>query len=112
LSKGINSCSNQSLHRTIQPKDTIYIGWKRRPDGWIEFNNDGTCKGGEEIAWCGSLLHNSKGRWIKGYIRNIGVCDALHAEMWGMYLGLDMTRKERTSHSKILLDMVIASLVG
>ena len=56
--------------------------------------------------------------WIKGYIRNIGACDALHAEMWSMHLGLDMTRKEITSplivksNSKILLDMIIASLVG
>jgi len=43
------------------------------------------------------------------------VCDALHAELWGMYLGLDMVWREQIpqlivgSDSKTLIDMVIGS---
>jgi len=43
------------FHRNIQPKETIYIGWKRPPNGWMKLNNDGTCKGGGEFVGCGSL---------------------------------------------------------
>jgi len=40
------------------------------------------------------------------------MCDAFHAEMWGMYLGLDLAWRENTIHlivesnSKILVDMI------
>jgi len=30
--------------------------------------------------------------------KKIGVCDALHAEMWGLYLGSSMTWREHFSH--------------
>jgi len=36
---------------------------------------------------CGGLFRDSNGRWIKGYTKKIGACDALHAEIWGLYLG-------------------------
>lgn len=48
----------------------------------------------------------------KGYSKKFGVCDALQAEMWGMYLRLELARREQISHlivqsdSKILIDMV------
>ncbi|PNX54660.1 hypothetical protein L195_g048281, partial [Trifolium pratense] len=28
------------------------------------------------------FFRDSYGRWIKGYTKKIGTCDALHAEMW------------------------------
>jgi len=40
------------------------------------------------------------------------MCDSFHAEMWGMYLGLDLAWRETTTHlimesdSKILVDMI------
>ena len=43
------------------------------------------------------------------------MCDALHAELWGMYLGLDMAWREQIpqliveSDSKTLIDMVTGS---
>jgi len=77
-----------------------------------ELNCDGACKGNGEHAGCDGLLRQSNGTWIKGFSRKIGACDALHAEMWGLYLGLDMTWREGISHlivesdSKVLIDMV------
>jgi len=93
-------------------KETIYIGWKNPPEGWIKLNSDGACKGSGEYSGCGGLFRDSEGRWIKDYIRKIGVCDALHAEIWGMYLGLEMAWREHISQlivesdSKILIDLV------
>ena len=82
------------------------------PEGWIKLNSDGACKGSGEYSGCGGLFRDSDGRWIKGYTRKIGVCDALHAEMWDMYLGLEMAWREHIpqliveSDSKILIDLV------
>ncbi|MCI61737.1 ribonuclease H protein, partial [Trifolium medium] len=51
-------------------------------------------------------------RWIKGYSRKLGAGDALHAEMWRMYLGLDLARQQGIrqlhveSDFKVLIDMV------
>jgi ribonuclease HI len=93
-------------------KETIYIGWKSPFEHWIKLNSDGACKGSGEYSGCGDLFRDSKGRWINGYIRKIGVYDALHAEMWGMYLRLEMAWREHISQlivesdSKILIDIV------
>jgi ribonuclease HI len=49
---------------------------------------------------------------MKSYFKKIGVCDAFHVELWGMYLCLDMAWKERIpqliveSDSKILINIV------
>jgi len=59
-------------------------------DGWVKLNCDGACKGNEELAGYDRLLHQPDGKWIKGFSRKIGACDALHAEMWGLYVRLDM----------------------
>ncbi|MCI51897.1 putative non-LTR retroelement reverse transcriptase, partial [Trifolium medium] len=72
----------------------IFIGWKRPPEGWVKLNCDGSRNNRVGIAGCGGLLRVSDGRWIKGYSQKLGAGDALHAEMWGMYLGLDLARQQ------------------
>jgi len=108
----IDLCSTLPPHRNLQRKETIYVGWDKPPEGWIKLNSDGACKGCGENSGCGDLFRSSDGRWLKGYIRKVGVCDALHAELWGMYLGLDMVWRDHIpqliveSDSKTLIDMV------
>ncbi|CAJ2653897.1 unnamed protein product [Trifolium pratense] len=92
--------------------DTIFIGWKRPREGWIKLNCDGAFKNSLGLAGCGGLFRNSGGRWIKGYARKIGTCDALSAEMWGMYLGMKLAWSQGFHHlevesdSKSLVDMI------
>ncbi|XP_013443867.2 SKP1-like protein 21 [Medicago truncatula] len=45
-------------------------------------------------AGCGDLLRNSDGRWLKGYYRKIGTCDALTSKMWGMFLGMQLAWRQ------------------
>ena len=58
------------------------------------------------------LLRDTIGNCLNSYARKIGSCDALHAEMWGMYIGMDMARRQGITHlqvgsdSKVLVDMV------
>jgi len=52
---------------------------------------------------------------LKGYIRKIGTSDALHAEMWGMCMGMEMASRKCFSQlivesdSEVLVDMVSGS---
>jgi len=77
----------------------------------VKLNFDGACKGKRELVGCGGILRQSDGMWIKGFSCKSGACDALHAEMWGLYLGLDLTLSEGLSHVivesdlKVLIDM-------
>ncbi|GAU10638.1 hypothetical protein TSUD_421140, partial [Trifolium subterraneum] len=95
--------------------ETIYIGWKHPQGEWIKLNCDGAYKESMGLAGCGGLFRDSNGRWLKGYAQKIGACDALHAEMWGMYTGMQMARRQGFTHiivesdSKLLIDMVTGS---
>jgi hypothetical protein len=103
FTREIDLCLTQPPHFNLQRKKTIYIGW-------IKPNSDGACKG--DYSWCGGLFRNSERRWLKVYVRKIGVCNALYAELWGMCFGSDMVCREHIlplvveSDSKILIDMV------
>jgi poly(A) polymerase Pap1 len=61
---------------------------------------------------CPRLLWDSDSRWIKDYVRKTEMCDAFHVEIWGMYLGLDMTWREHITHLivesdlKVLVDLI------
>ncbi|GAU45178.1 hypothetical protein TSUD_178710 [Trifolium subterraneum] len=109
-SMDIDECIYQYL-QTPQQKETIYIGWRKPPDGWIKLNSDGACKRNNGISGCGGLFRNSDW-WIKGYTKKIGSCDSFHEEMWGLYLGLDMAWRNHIlyliveSDSKLLIDMI------
>jgi ribonuclease HI len=62
------------------------------------------------IAGCAGLLKDSG--WINSYSRKFGDRDALHADMWGMYLRLDFAHQHGIrklnveSDSKVLIDTV------
>ncbi|MCI18492.1 non-LTR retroelement reverse transcriptase [Trifolium medium] len=95
-----------------QRADTIYIGWKCPHEGWIKLNCDGAHKSLVNLSGCGGLLRDSSGTCLNSYARKISSCDALHAEMWGMYIGMDLTRRQGITHlqvesdSKVLVHMV------
>ncbi|MCH97348.1 ribonuclease H protein, partial [Trifolium medium] len=111
--KMVDDIDNYTRHPlNIRRCDTIFIGWKRPQEGWIKLNCDGALKNSLGLAGCGGLFRNSDGRWIKGYARKIGTCDTLCAEMWGMYLGIELAWRQGFHHlevesdSKTLVDMI------
>jgi hypothetical protein len=85
MAMDIDSREHNHLIRGQRKKDIVFIGWKRPPESWIKLNCDGAYKESVDLVGCGGLLRDSDGRWIQGYTQKIGACDALHAEMWGMY---------------------------
>lgn len=42
-------------------------------------------------AGCGGMLRDEHGRWIAGYVMNVGVTTAYQAELWGILKGLEVT---------------------
>jgi hypothetical protein len=52
---------------------------------------------------------------LKGFAPVIGSCDALHAEVWGMYTWMQIARRQCFAHlilesySKLLIDMITMS---
>ncbi|PNX96857.1 receptor-like kinase [Trifolium pratense] len=64
------------------------------------------------MSGCEGLLRDCYGNCLSSFARKIGSCDALHAEMWGMYIRMDLARRQGISHlqvesdSKVLVDMV------
>ncbi|KAK2452886.1 TMV resistance protein N [Trifolium repens] len=109
-------CPNDPTYVNIRHYDTIFIGWKRHREGWIKLNCDGAHKDSLGLVVCGGLFRNSDGRWIKGYSRKIGTCDALSDEMWGMYLGMQLSWRQGFHHlqvesgSKSLVDMITGNV--
>ncbi|XP_015936169.1 uncharacterized protein LOC107462117 [Arachis duranensis] len=64
------------------------ICWECPPEDWMKVNTDGAAKGNPGMAGCGGLIRNYQGRWIAGFVANIGYCTAYYAELWGVYYGL------------------------
>lgn len=95
--------TNTHVYSSHHNRDTIYIGWKMSQHGWMKFNCDAVCK--------------EHGIWIKGFRLQIGVCDALRVEMWGMYIWLVMALRYGLSHlivesnSRVLIDMVTSAIL-
>ncbi|GAU44778.1 hypothetical protein TSUD_27470 [Trifolium subterraneum] len=64
------------------------------------------------LSGCGGLLRDSSGICLVSYARKLETCDALHAEMRGMYLGMNLALRQGITHlqvdsdSKVLVDMV------
>ena len=48
---------------------------------------------------CGGLLRNSNGNCLNSYAHKISSCDTLHAEMWGMYIGIYGYGSETGDHT-------------
>jgi hypothetical protein len=81
FSREIKITNSHLLDCNVNHNEAIYINWKKPLYGWITLNSECACKGGGDTSGCGGLFHNSDGRWITCYIKKIGSCDALHAEM-------------------------------
>jgi hypothetical protein len=112
MSREIGSCMKTNLTGMPKRMDTIFIGWNRPREGWVKLNCDGTHKSSVNLSGCGGLLRDSSGVCLVSYARKLGTCDALVAEMWGMYLGMDLAMRQGMTHlqvdsdSKLLVDMV------
>lgn len=66
------------------------IRWNPPDEGWVKVNSDVSVISDLGSASCGGLIRNSEGLWVGGFAKNIGDCDVLKAELWGIYEGLKL----------------------
>jgi hypothetical protein len=75
--------------------DIVSISWNFPPEEWVKLNRDGSHKESTNIYGYGGLLLDRNDKHLKGFSRKIiGSCDALHAEIWGMYIGMILAWKK------------------
>lgn len=81
------------------------IGWIYRTEDWVKLNMDG-CSIGKGVAGAGGAIRDGMGTWLMGFARNNGVCSSVTAELWAVYIGLELAwtkSLKRLYWSQILL---------
>jgi len=54
----------------------------------VKLNTDGSVRGNPGMAAAGGLLRDEQGRWLSGFMVNIGQSTNTVAELWGLLSGL------------------------
>ncbi|KAL4301824.1 hypothetical protein GQ457_10G009460 [Hibiscus cannabinus] len=62
--------------------------WEAPPRGWVKLNVDDAVSPMDSKASVGGVFRDDKGRWLHGFARYIGRCDALFAKLWAIHDGL------------------------
>ena len=70
---------------TPQPQ---LVKWNSHNGQGSILNVDGSSLGNPGVSGFGGLIRNDDGAWIRGFARNIGFSNILHAELMAMYHGL------------------------
>ncbi|XP_072074464.1 uncharacterized protein [Arachis hypogaea] len=85
-----NAFEKVNILKGAQKKKEIHIAWQPPEDGWLKINTDGAISQEHHIAGCGGLIRDSRGRWVAGFLVNIGKGTAFTAEAWGILHGLKL----------------------
>ncbi|KAL4378119.1 hypothetical protein GQ457_02G027990 [Hibiscus cannabinus] len=93
---------------------TTYLQWAPPALGWVCLNADASISPITGIGSIGGVLRNATGTWICGYKKCVGVVSILQAELWSVFVGLQVARssgvaclivQSDSSHAiKLLLD--------
>ncbi|CAL1397044.1 unnamed protein product [Linum trigynum] len=99
----LQNTRSQAVERTL-----ANIGWTPPVEGWTTLNVDGASNGNPGPAGAGGLLRDHTGRWIKGFVSNVGSASATLAELWAINHGIDLAWKEGFRTLKIESDSKMA----
>ncbi|KAK8680656.1 hypothetical protein V6N13_109596 [Hibiscus sabdariffa] len=64
------------------------VVWSPPEAGWIKLKSDGARRSLDGFSACGRVLRDHVGSWKGGFVRAIGLCSTLDAELWGVFTGL------------------------
>lgn len=71
----------------VQAREIRHIKWKPPKQGWVKLNTNDACLK-DDRAGCGGLIRNNEGGFLGGFVKNLGVCSVIMAELWGVCEGL------------------------
>ncbi|KAL6213970.1 hypothetical protein ACLB2K_013408 [Fragaria x ananassa] len=66
------------------------LSWKMPPENFFKLNDDGIRTSPSGKIGVGGVTRNHCGDWIIGFQINLGVCDILDVEAWGLFHGLKL----------------------
>eukprot|EP00258_Populus_trichocarpa_P027694 XP_024443713.1 uncharacterized protein LOC112324533 [Populus trichocarpa] len=93
-------------------KEDTQVGWKYPQEERIKLNVDGCSKGNPGVAGAGGVIRDHLGVWIGGFARNIGICSSVNAELWAVYVGLQLAwdrgfrKVDLESDSKVVVGLI------
>ena len=70
-------------------KQVEEMQWIKPPLGQFKLNVDGS-RNATGVSGAGGVLRNWTGDWIQGFSHHIGMGEVLHAEVWGICIGIKM----------------------
>lgn len=76
--------------RNPAPKAERPMEWTPPSTGWVKLNTTAISRGG--VAGIGGSVHGPLGKWIFGYVLNLGQdsCTQLRADLWALLYGLKL----------------------
>ena len=84
--------------------------------GWYKLNSDGASIGNPGKAGGGGLICDSQGKWVKGYMRKIGMATSVEAKFWALRDGLILTSQMGINNivveldAKVVIDQVVLAV--
>ncbi|KAK8494734.1 hypothetical protein V6N12_076186 [Hibiscus sabdariffa] len=69
-----------------------YLQWTPPAPGWVCLNADASFSPTTGIGTVGGVLRSSSSTWISGYQKCVGVVSILQAELWSVFVGLQVAR--------------------
>ncbi|KAJ8758607.1 hypothetical protein K2173_000328 [Erythroxylum novogranatense] len=88
------------------------ISWLPPSNGWIALNTDGASKGNPGVAGAGGVIRDTKGRWLDGFVQNIGVATSFMTELWAIKVGLLMAWEKGYRRVRLQVDsLTIVSML-
>ncbi|KAK8581491.1 hypothetical protein V6N12_071712 [Hibiscus sabdariffa] len=79
---------------STRPRSTptiVYHQWKKPAPGWLCLNTDASISTPDGVRTIGGALRDSFGAWIRDYCKCIGKASTIQAELWSIYVELQVT---------------------
>ena len=83
------------------------ISWDCPPQDWCKINSDGAFKVREGVAAANGLLRDNNGKWMAGFIANLGHCSVMVAKIWGAWYALQLAWKRKVRKLILELDSLL-----
>lgn len=104
--EAMHSCIMQTAKR----RSADMLRWIPPTVGYVKLNFDGSSIRECGIGGCGGLIRDSSGKWVTGYTKSLGYCNAYIAELWGVYEGLCLAKARGLVN--ILVELDSLQIVG
>lgn len=88
----------------------MLIGWTPPSGDWIKLNTNGASMGDTVLAGCGGVLRDSSRCWLNGFATHVGLANALEAEAWGLYYGLNLAWNH--GYIKLIVELDSKTLIA